>query len=342
MIGWLDPKHKLQFLTDIHKHQLMLDVPALVVMREVARHGSFGKAAKALAYTPPAVSQRIGALERQCGVRLFDRSARGVSPTPAGRLLLEHAERVLQAVDAARADLNAAAEFRRGRIRVGAFGTALAGLVPDALRELRTRVDVDLDIVEDDPYRLLPRVAARELDLAVVFRYVGLPASINDDGYAEVDESRLRFVPLGDEPLLVVVSRDHRLGKRRRVRPVELRGEVFIPVCPLLATFPGVERHLGFRPEFAAVTSDDYHAIMGLVAAGIGIAMIPRMAVTHTSRDDIVALPLVGRAVVRRLAVALPANGLVPPITQQLLDVLVDAAGRLLEPGARHITNLRQ
>jgi DNA-binding transcriptional LysR family regulator len=326
------PNDKLRSLAARHKLGFMLDVQALVVVREVAQRGSFGQAAKALAYTPPAISQRIAALERQHGVVLFERSPRGVSPTPAGRLLLDHAERVLAAVNAAEADLAAAAEYRRGRIRLGAFATATAGFVADALRKLRTHVQVEIELVEGDPYGMLPLVIARELDLAVVFQYAGLPASISFDARATADEHRLTMVPIEDEPMVVVAARDHRLAKRHRVHAAELRDEPFIPVCPMMPTYPGVETHLGFHPRFAAVETADYQAILGLVAAGIGIALVPRMAVQQARREDLAALPLAGRTTCRRINVALPAGGHLPPITQQLVDSLVSAGRRHLDP----------
>jgi DNA-binding transcriptional LysR family regulator len=310
----------------------MLDLQALLVLREVARRGSFGQAAEALAYTPPAVSQRIAALEREHGVRLFERSPRGAWPTPAGRLLLDHAERLLQAADAARADLAAAAEFRRGRIRLGAFATATAGFVAEALRTIRARTGIEIEIMEGEPYELLPRVVARELDLAVVFGYSGQPASITFEGRASVDENRLTRIVLGDEPLLLVVGREHRLARRRRVRPADLRDEPFIPVSPVMPAFPDVERHLGFRPRFAAVQTADYQAILGLVAAGVGVALIPRMALEHGRRDDVLAPQLTRRTIRRRVEVALPADGYLPAVTRELVDTLVAAAGGLDRP----------
>jgi DNA-binding transcriptional LysR family regulator len=310
----------------------MLDLQALRVFREVARRGSFGQAAQALAYTPPAVSQRIAALEREHGVRLFERSPRGVWPTPAGRLLLGHADGLLQGAEAARADLAAAAEFRRGRIRLGVFATAAAGFVADALRAIRARTEIEVDVLEGEPYRLLPRVAMRELDLAVVFSYQGQPASITFEGGASVDESRLTLIALGQEPLLLVVGRDHPLATCRHVRPIDLRDEPFIPVSPVMPTFPDVERHLGFRPRFAAVQTADYQAILGLVAAGIGVALIPRMALETAHREDVVAPPLARRTIRRRVDVALPAGGYLPAVTKQLLDALTDAAGGLDRP----------
>jgi len=256
---------------------------------------------------------------------------------PAGSLL-EHAERLLQAAEAARADLAAAAEFRRGRIRLGTFATAAAGLLVEALRTARADLGLEIEVVEGEPYELLPLVVARELDLAVVFSYQGQAASISFEGGASADESRLTRITLGGDPLLLVVARHHRLAGRSRVRRTELRDEPFIPVSPLMPTFPAVERHLGFRPQFAAVETADYQAILGLVAAGLGVALVPRTVVEQARRDDVVAPPLAGRPIRRRVEVALPTGGHVPRVTGALVDALVAAAAGLdrTHSGARN------
>jgi DNA-binding transcriptional LysR family regulator len=310
----------------------MLDLQALAVLREVARCGSFGRAARALAYTPPAVSQRIAALEREYGVQLFDRLPRGVAPTPAGRLLLTHAEDLLHAAEVARADLDAAADFRRGRVRLGTFATAAAGPLVDALRIARTDLGLDIEVAEAEPSQLLPRLLARELDLAVVFSYPGQSTSLSVDGRVSADESRLKRVLLGDDPLVLVVDDEHRLASRRKVRPTELADESFIPIFPLLPTLPSVEQHLGFRPRFVAVQTTDFHALLGLVAAGLGAALVPRTVVMQARRDDIATVALATQPIRRRVEVALPPGGHVPRMTSTLIDTLVSAVTGLDRP----------
>lgn len=310
----------------------MLDLQALHVLREVARCGSFGQAARALAYTPPAVSQRIAALEREYGVQLFDRLPRGVAPTPAGRLLLTHAEGLLQADEAARADLAAAAGFRRGRVRLGTFATAAAGPLVEALRVARTDLGLEVEVLESEPSELLPRLLARELDLAVVFSYPGQSTSLSVDGRVSADESRLKRVMLGDDPLVLVVDCGHRLAGRRSVRSTDLADESFIPIFPLLPTLPSAEQHLGFRPRFAAVRTTDYHALLGLVAAGLGVALVPRTVVRQARRDDIAAVPLASQPIHRRVEIALPQGEHVPRMTSALIDTLVSAVTGLDRP----------
>jgi DNA-binding transcriptional LysR family regulator len=116
------------------------------------------------------------------------------------------------------------------------------------------------------------------------------------------------------------------------VDAADLRDEPFIPVSPVMPTFPGVERHLGFRPRFAHVETADYQAILGLVAAGLGVALVPRMALERTQRDRVTARPLADEPIRRHVDVALPAGGYIPAITQTLVDALVTAAARLDRP----------
>jgi DNA-binding transcriptional LysR family regulator len=204
--------------------------------------------------------------------------------------------------------------------------------VVEALKVARTDLGLEIEVVEGEPYALLPRVVARELDLAVVFTYPGQAASMSFEGRASVDESRLERIGLGADPLLLVVARHHRLAGRNSVRRSELRDEPFIPVSPLMPTFPAVDRHLGFRPRFASVETADYQAILGVVAAGLGVALVPRTVVTRARRDDVVAVPLAGRPISRQVEVALPVGGYVPRVTEAFVDALVDAAAELDRP----------
>jgi DNA-binding transcriptional LysR family regulator len=125
---------------------------------------------------------------------------------------------------------------------------------------------------------------------------------------------------------MLVMARDHRLAGRRSVRRTELRDEPFIPVSPLMPAFPAVDRALGFRPRFAAVDTADYQAILGLVAAGLGIALVPKTVVDQAHRDDVLAATLAGRQIRRRVEIALPTAGYASRVTTALVDTLVAAA----------------
>ena len=147
----------------------MFDARLLSVFREVATRGSFSDAATALSFTQPAISQQIARLERQLGTRLLVRDARGVTLTPAGEVLLRHAETVLAQLRAAEAEVQAVSGVERPRLRVGAFASAAASIMPPALAELRAahpEADVAMRVIEDAP--ALDALRRGELDVAMV------------------------------------------------------------------------------------------------------------------------------------------------------------------------------
>ena len=132
----------------------MLDLKLLTTFREVAVRGSFSDAAAALDFTQPAVSQHISRLESTLGVRVLERSARGVSLTPAGEVLVRHASALLDAARRAEEAVRDAAGVGRAQVRVAAFPSAAAGLLPGATRELRSRrpdAELTLQVLEDEP-----------------------------------------------------------------------------------------------------------------------------------------------------------------------------------------------
>ena len=131
----------------------MLDLKLLTTFREVAVRGSFSDAATALDFTQPAVSQHISRLEATLGVRVLERNARGVSLTPAGEVLVRHASALLDAARRAEEAVRDAAGIGRAQVRVGAFPSAAAGLLPGATRELRARrpdAELTLQVMEED------------------------------------------------------------------------------------------------------------------------------------------------------------------------------------------------
>ena len=190
----------------------MLDVRRLKVLREVARCGSFSAAAESLAFTQPAISRQIAALELEAGTQLVDRRARGVRLTPAGELLLGHAEAILDRLAAAETQLEALAGLAGGRLRLGTFGTANATLIPLAIRAFGAEhPDVELRLVEGVSAKLMRRLAAGEVDLAVV----------SDHEPLELGADEIELEHLMDDPLHVALPADHRA--RRRAQPADGR-----------------------------------------------------------------------------------------------------------------------
>src|SRR3982750_4617736 len=155
----------------------MLDVRRLRVLREVAARGSFSAAADALAYTQSAVSQQIAALEREAGTRLVERNARGVRLTAAGRALVEHADAILARLADAEAELEAIAGLRGGRLRLAAFPSVGATLMPLAIATFRERhPDIELTVRQLEPEDSLPLLKSGELDIALTIE----PTTLQD------------------------------------------------------------------------------------------------------------------------------------------------------------------
>src|SRR3954447_23571919 len=181
----------------------MLDVRRLRVLREVAAQGSFSAAADALSYTQSAVSQQIAALEREAGVRLRQRSARGGRLTDAGRALVGHADAIIARLADAEQELEAIAGLRGGRLRVAAFPSACATLMPLAVARYRERhPGVDLSLHPADPPDGERLLRAGECDLALTI----------ETTFATPDTRDFERVELLDDPMYVMLPREHRLA----------------------------------------------------------------------------------------------------------------------------------
>ena len=186
----------------------MFDVKQLRVLRAVAEHGSFSAAADALAYTQPAVSQQIAALEKRAGTKLVDRLSRGVRLTDAGQALVEHAEVVIARLAAAEAELDAIAGIRGGRVRLASFPTAGASLLPPAVAEFtRQYPDVELNFVEQEPEEAAQALRAAELEIAIVFEYSQLDQPEFERMYEGIE-----LHPLVDDPMFLALPSSHPLA----------------------------------------------------------------------------------------------------------------------------------
>ncbi|MCW6011158.1 LysR family transcriptional regulator [Micromonospora sp. CPCC 205371] len=297
-----------------------MQIQSLEVFQAVARHGSITVAARALRYTQSAVSRQIAALEAETGTRLFDRLPRGVALTEEGRCLLGHAEAVLDRLATARRDLAALRGLGAGRLRVGAFPTAVAALVPRALSAFRAEhPEVTLSLVEGRTPQLLERLADGEADVAVVSAPPDQP----------LDGGRFALRHLLDERLLVAVPRTHRLARRRTVRLAELTGESFVVGSAtaeetlLRATLPS-----GFQPRIDIVAAE-WTGKLGCVAAGLGVALVPALAIRATPAD--LALLRLHRddATVRQVFAATLAGRRTPPAVEPFVHLLKTEATAL-------------
>jgi DNA-binding transcriptional LysR family regulator len=309
----------------------MLNVNHLRILREVAHRGSFSAAAAALSYTQSAVSQQIAALEAETGMTLLQRRPRGVSLTAAGQTLVGHAESVLSDLDAAEAALAAIAGLRGGRLRMASFPTAGATLMPLAIATFRSRhPDVELTLAEGEPEQIAPRLRTGELDLALLFEFDASPFD-RDGGAQPVDKSasdgRLTRVELLQDPLYLALPREHRLAERRRLRLEDLRGEAWIQTSQDSPCARHVVRcchAAGFEPR-VSFQSDDYQTVQGLVGAGVGVALIPELALSIV-REDVVIRALSPRPPARRVIAATAAGARLLPAAPAMLSVLEQVA----------------
>jgi DNA-binding transcriptional LysR family regulator len=274
----------------------MDDLRLLKVLREVALRGSFSAAAEALSYSQPAVSQQIARLETQTGVKLLDRQPKGIKLTPAGEALVRHTERILAQLAAAQAELSEIASSARGRLRIGSFATAAGTIVPaavSAFRHMRPGVQVELQLM--DPPVSIPALRRGDLDLAIT----------EEGGFeADPDLSGLGVERLMDDVLYAALPVDHPLATRRAVSLADLVHEDWMVVglkgtCADSNIVLRACKQAGFEPR-VAYTSDDYFAIQGLVASGMGVALVPGLALA-SSRDDVAVRPLRGRPPYRRI-----------------------------------------
>jgi DNA-binding transcriptional LysR family regulator len=300
----------------------MLDVRRMRVLREVAVRGSFSAAADALSFTQSAISQQIAALEREAGTVLVERNARGVRLTDAGRALVRHTDAILARLTEAEAELEAIAGLRGGRVRMAAFESAAATVMPRAIAEFRSRHPaVELSMVLAEPEESLPQLRAGELEVALTFDGGGVAEVASHDG--------LELVQLLEDPLYLVLAADHPLARKRNLRVADLAHEPWVggPVgCECNRLITRCCATAGYEPRIA-FEIDDYGAVQGLVAAGVGISLIAELGLSSI-RDDIVVRSLGRETPVRRVFAALLDGGYRSPATAAMLDVLREVAAR--------------
>ena len=299
-------------------------------MKAIADEGSFTSAANALGFTQPAISQMVRRLEQRTGTVLVERYGRQVRLTEAGNVLARHAVGVLAALDAAEEEITAIAGLRAGRVRLMAFPSSSATLVPQALAIVkRNHPDLTVTFTEGEPPQSLAALRAGDCDIAIVFAYGGDDSGSTGGtgGVAELEEDLSLLVTrrlLGDEVRLVV-PRSHPLADKPAATMSDFSSDDWIAGCTrcrghLLA----LAAHEGFTPNVAFET-EDYVAQLGLVGAGLGIALVPDIILGAAKHDDVVALPLSPPSRRQILAVTTPDLQRVPAVGAAL-EALCQAA----------------
>jgi DNA-binding transcriptional LysR family regulator len=271
----------------------MLDLHRLRLLREFADRGTIAAVAAALGYTPSAVSQQLSALEREAGAALLDRAARSVELTDAGRRLAVHAEIILAQVEAAEADLTAQELQPSGRVCVAALPSTAAAFAPALVRSLRRHPALTLLLQQAAPGEGLRRVRSGEADVAVVDDWSGALPSF---------APMLRSYPLLRDPVVLIVPRSHPLADP--AAPVDLRQ--LRETSQWMAAPAGepsrqaVDRLLETAGGAPAVPweFEGLGTIVSLVARGVGVALVPRLALATGE----------GRVAVRELPAPAPAR----------------------------------
>jgi DNA-binding transcriptional LysR family regulator len=295
----------------------MLDVTRLRVLVAVARYGSVTAAARALNYAQPSVSHHLARLEAETGALLTQRAGRGVRLTDAGRLLAERAEEILGRLDAAENELAAHVGLRVGRIRLAAFPSALAVIVPAAAARLEAEYPgMDLTLTEAEPPEALRMLRAGYVDIALIFRHCqdGVAAAPTDA------ETGTRSRLLLDDPIYLVTRSGAEPPLPSRPSLADYAQRRWIGGCERCRSYLVWQCELaGFTPKIA-FTTDDFVAVQALVAAGLGITTLPGLALRAARHPGIQAARLHGSH--RQVLAVTYGEGREPPAIIRLLDVL--------------------
>ena len=274
-----------------------LDLRRLRVLRELQERGTLGAVAAALRYSPSAVSQQLAALEKDVGVALLEKAGRGVRLTDAGRLLAQHADVLLSAAEQARADLASLTGEVRGTVRAGGLQSATRHLLVPALRQTLLRhPQVRVEVTELELEQALPELRLGSLDLVVSDEY---------DGYPRPRPASLVFEVLHEEPLSLVLPRDHPQARHGgAVQVAGLRDDVWVSSAAGTghhALVVGTCRSLGgFEPDLRH-RSNDAEVQVELVRAAGAVALLP--ALTLPVDDPALAVRPLHASLGRRLVV---------------------------------------
>jgi len=298
----------------------MLDVRRLRLLCDLAQLGTIAAVAKSHTYTPSAVSQQLSVLEREAGVPLLERTGRRVTLTPAGVVLVRHAESVLAALEGASSALATARSGLSGPLRIGAFPTAVRTLLPTALVALgRDHPALDLMVTELDPVAVPEALRERRLDVALVHDYDVMPVEADPalDAVPLLDETVFLAVPAsdpepGDDPIGSVRAAAWIVGS-----PGTACRAVALQVCRTAGFTPRVRHH-----------ADDFAAVLALVAAGQGVSIVPQLAAAQPPAG----VRLIPLAIRRRTRITYRQGAAIHPAVAACVTAIRAATDAYLEP----------
>lgn len=297
----------------------MIDLKRLRILREVARQGSFSAAADALHVSQSAVSQQIAALEREVGVELLLRLRGGPRLTEAGTLLVGHADAAIARLEQAERELHELAGLEGGELRLVSFPSASATLVTRGAKHFRERhPKVRLSLAEADPEDSIPALRRGMHDLAVVYDFELHELELDPD---------VELRQLLTEQMRAAVPAAHPLADRETIELSELAGDQW-----LCGTTNGSCRELtirsaqraGFIPD-VSFESNDYHVLVGLIAAGMGVTLLPDLALGNL-REGVVVLDIEPDPPLRRVWAATLGAGARSRAAEAMLEILTEVS----------------
>ncbi|MFE5868364.1 LysR family transcriptional regulator [Streptomyces roseifaciens] len=297
----------------------MFDSRHIKTFHAVVTAGSYSAAARVLGYTQPAITQQMKALERSVGTPLFTRVGRRMRLTEAGEALSRHAETILETLTAAQQQMSSLTRLRAGRVRVCAFPSASATLIPEALARLAAdHPGIRVELLEGEPPDSIRRLVRGECDITLAFTYPGLHEQVPEE---------LVEIPLMEDQLTVLMPIGHPLARRRAVQLADLSEERWIAGCLRCRTnFLHECAEVGFAPDIA-FTTDDNLVVQSLVAEGLGIAMMPGLVLSFMRHDRITGRAL-DPASRRQVSAYVLRDHLRIPATALVLDELKAVAAR--------------
>jgi DNA-binding transcriptional LysR family regulator len=297
-----------------------LSLTGLRVLREVAANGSFTAAAESLGYTQSAVSRQVAGLERVAGTPLFERAARGVRMTDAGAALLRRAGTVLDEVDAAHRDLEGMTQLATGKLRVGGVPTAVAALLPRALRRFGERhPGVEVSLREGSTSSQVRRVVAGSADAAVIGVLPRRPPPRH---------RRITLEHLIDDPLLLAVGVNHPLARRRAVNLDDLASERWIAGSARAGdSMIGAWQWAEWQPRVQLIAKE-WTAKLGLVAAGLGVTLVPGLA-AESVRSDVALIRIRSERPANRTVLLATRAADLPPQVAEFRELLHETAAEL-------------
>jgi len=292
----------------------MKDLVAIAMLREVARTGSFSGAARSLGFSQPAVSQQMAKLEQRYGAQLVVRLGGSFVLTPAGTVLAQRGAVAMASLAAAEEEIAELNGLSAGRVRLAVFPSFAATLAPQALASMTTtHPNIDITMVESRPDDALAALEAGDLDIAVLYDYI------------DSSDSTIEEIPLLFDPVMVVLPRTDPLAQQPIVQLHDLKDRAWIAAA-YRSPLPDLCRSAGFEARIK-FTVDSHNTAQGLVAAGLGVALITRLNVLPMQHPGVVVRPCTP-TLDRRIAAMISPIARRQPSTRALMFELQNAVGR--------------